>query len=95
MCLHAQLQIDFLNIVDESNQHRGDPNGETHFRIELVTANFAGMPRVARFRKIHDLLQTELQTGLHALTLHLFTPEEWVEKKTPLATSPQCASKKK
>ena len=43
-----------LSVVDESDQHRGHggwrEGGETHFRVEIVSAAFEGKNRVARQR---------------------------------------------
>ncbi|MFT8730264.1 MAG: BolA family protein [Acetobacter fabarum] len=74
-----------LDIQDESHRHahhveqtRGPNAGatETHFRLYIVSPVFEGMSRVARSRKVHDLLAPELADGLHALALTLRTPAE-------------------
>lgn len=69
-----------LEVVDESARHAGHagarPEGETHFRIEVVSDTFRGLSRVARQRKVYDLLAEELRTRVHALTLSTLTPEE-------------------
>ncbi|MEM1420310.1 MAG: BolA family protein [Pseudomonadota bacterium] len=62
-----------LSITDESEQHRGHSGyregGETHFRIEIRSAGFAGMNRVARQRAVYDVLSEELAEQVHALSL--------------------------
>lgn len=74
-----------LDIQDESHRHahhveqtRGPHAGatETHFRLYIVSPTFEGMSRVARSRKVHELLAGELADGLHALALTLRTPAE-------------------
>lgn len=71
-----------LNIVDESRRHAGHagrhglPDGETHYRVEMVSAQFAGMGRLARQRAVNEALAGEFATGLHALSLRLHAPEE-------------------
>ena len=44
-----------LAIIDESHRHAGHagarPEGETHFRIEIVSAAFAGLSRIERRRR--------------------------------------------
>ncbi|MEL6210475.1 MAG: BolA family protein, partial [Pseudomonadota bacterium] len=41
-----------LEVIDESEQHRGHggwrEGGETHFRVRMAAAAFAGQSRVAR-----------------------------------------------
>jgi BolA protein len=69
-----------LAIVDESQRHAGHagarPEGETHFRIEIVSASFAGLSRIERQRLVHRVLATELAAPVHALSLATSTPEE-------------------
>ncbi|MFN7662386.1 MAG: BolA family protein [Alphaproteobacteria bacterium] len=68
-----------LIIEDESNLHFGHagyrPEGETHFKVTLVSDQFSGMERIARHRLVHQILKEELQT-IHALVLILKSPEE-------------------
>lgn len=69
-----------LNIVDDSEKHKGHAGyregGETHFRVEVVSAAFAGQNRVARQRRVYEILSEELAAGVHALQLKTLTPEE-------------------
>ena len=78
--LGAALQPARLDVVDESARHAGHagarPEGETHFRIEIVSESFRGLNRVARERLVHKLLSEELRGPIHALSLALSTPEE-------------------
>lgn len=78
--LTAALAPTRLVIEDESHRHAGHagarPEGETHFRVEVVSAAFAGMSRVARQRKVYELLAEELRTRVHALALSTKTPDE-------------------
>lgn len=69
-----------LEVVDESRLHAGHAGargGETHYRATIVSERFAGLPRVAAQRLVYDALADELAGGLHALTLHTLTPEQW------------------
>jgi BolA protein len=69
-----------LTIVDESHLHAGHAGardgGESHFRVEVVAAAFAGLNRVARQRLVYGLLAEELKGPIHALALRTLTPEE-------------------
>ncbi|EAS49301.1 BolA family protein [Aurantimonas manganoxydans SI85-9A1] len=77
-----------LEIIDESHLHAGhhhadsdhhatfDGSGETHFRVRLVSAAFAGQSRVARHRAINRVLQDELDAGVHALAIEVSAPGE-------------------
>ena len=69
-----------LDVVDDSGRHAGHvgarPEGETHFIVEIASAQFAGLSRVARQRLVHKVLEDELQDRVHALVLKTVTPEE-------------------
>jgi BolA protein len=69
-----------VRVTDDSARHAGHagaaPGGETHYRLSVVSAAFAGQSRVARSRAVHALLAAEFDGGLHALNLTLQTPEE-------------------
>lgn len=69
-----------LEVVDESHHHAGHggwrPEGETHFRVKVVSDAFAGMSRLERHRRVNDLAAAELKAGLHALAIEARTPEE-------------------
>lgn len=69
-----------LNIVDESHLHAGHvgarPEGETHFRVEIVASAFEGASRVERQRMIYKILADELAERVHALALTVRTPAE-------------------
>ncbi len=62
-----------LVIVDESHRHAGHvgarPEGETHFRVEIVSAAFEGKSRIERQRMVYDLLRDELAGPVHALSV--------------------------
>lgn len=78
--LSRGLAPERLEVVDESHRHVGHaghrPGGETHFRIEIVAAAFAGKSRIARHRMVNALLAEELAGPVHALSLATLSPEE-------------------
>jgi BolA protein len=69
-----------LDIIDESARHAGHagsrPEGETHFRVEIVSPAFAGKSRVERQRLVFQALAEELRTHVHALSLDTRAPDE-------------------
>ncbi len=77
--LRDQLNVNHLEIINESAQHAGhySGDGETHWRLFLVSTDFEGLSRLQRHQKINELLKEEFERGLHALTLKLLTPTEW------------------
>jgi BolA protein len=79
-----------LEVVNESHMHSVPPNSETHFKLIVVSDAFAGTPLVQRHRRVNELLQSELNAGVHALALQTLTPEEWEKKGGITAASPNC-----
>lgn len=79
----------FLTVEDESQNHHVPENAQTHFKIIAAAAQFEGLTRVQRHRLINTLLQNEFDTGMHALSMFLYSLEEWNAKKT-VPESPNC-----
>ena len=78
-------------LVNESRQHqsgRQDPQAETHFKLVLVSQVFSDLAQLQRHKAVHALLGDLLKGGMHALSLHLFAPEEWRDR---VPDSPPCA----
>jgi BolA protein len=69
-----------LEVVNESHLHaghRGSPgSGESHFRVLIVSALFAGKSRLARHRLVNETLAAELEGKVHALALVTRAPGE-------------------
>ena len=81
--LVAAFPPEKFELRDESAKHAGHAghmgvpaDAQTHFHVTLVSEAFAGMSRVERSRRVHELLAAEFATGLHALSLSLKTPSE-------------------
>lgn len=79
--LNKELKPVELEVKDVSYQHAGHAgvkgsNGETHFNLKVVSKEFEGKSLVKRHRLIYSLLDAELQSGLHALSIEAKTPAE-------------------
>lgn len=79
-----------LSVVDESHQHHVPKNAETHFYVLVVSEQLNGLKRLDRHRLLNNLLSEEFNKGLHALTLHPYTPKEWQARKDTIPESPPC-----
>ena len=62
-----------LSVIDESGLHAGHvgarPEGETHFRVEIVAGAFTDRNRVERQRMVYAVLADELDGPVHALSV--------------------------
>jgi BolA protein len=78
--LTAALHPSTLEIVDESHRHKGHagarPNGESHFRVEIVSESFEGKTRLERQRMVYAALSEEMSHDIHALSLATRAPSE-------------------
>ncbi|KMW57771.1 Cell division protein BolA [Candidatus Rhodobacter oscarellae] len=73
--LRAAFAPSTLEVVDESEQHRGhagyQEGGQSHFRVQIAAAGFADLSRIARHRAVHEALGKDLVGRIHALALHI------------------------
>lgn len=73
--LQAAFAPDALEVLDESEQHRGHggwrEGGQTHFRVVIRSPGFGPMSRVARHRAVHAALGADLVGRIHALALDI------------------------
>lgn len=78
--LRAAFAPSELSVEDESAKHAGHsgarPEGETHFRVRIVSDAFAGLSRVERQRRVYAALESEMKTRVHALALVTLAPDE-------------------
>ena len=88
--LQTSLQPLHVQVTDESYMHSVPDGSESHFKVVVVSERFTGQKLIGRHRLINQLLRDELGSGLHALALHTWTPEEWFEKGGVAPASPQC-----
>lgn len=76
-------QEDSVQLENQSHLHAGHagnpsgaPDAETHFKLSVVSAAFAGKRTIQRHRLVHGFLKEELAGPVHALSLVLKTPDE-------------------
>jgi BolA protein len=70
--------------------HAG-PATDSHYKLILVSEAFEGLSKVKRHQRLYSILKDELAGPVHALALHLYTPQEWQAVNVP--DSPLCAGK--
>ena len=69
-----------LELLDESAKHAGHagaaPGGNTHWKLTIVSAVFAGKPTVARHRMVYQALGDLMRHPIHALAISARAPGE-------------------
>lgn len=78
--LASRFNPEALEVINESHLHAGhasSPNsGQSHFRVLIVSDEFAGKSRVDRHRLVNAALADELRDGVHALAIRAQTSAE-------------------
>jgi stress-induced morphogen len=88
--LTAALSPKHLEVLNESHTHNVPKNSETHFKIICVSDAFEGKKLTETHRMVNHLLEDELKNGgIHALSLVLRTPQQWIASQT-VPDSPAC-----
>ena len=76
--LNSALSPTFIRLTDDSEKHRGhggyNPAGESHFTLEIESADFAGTSRVERQRIIYRALGDLMRERVHALSIRATAP---------------------
>lgn len=88
--LNDALQPAHLQVLNQSHMHNVPKGSESHFKVIAVTEEFAGLNRVKRHQLIYQLLKDELASGVHALSMHCYTPEEWQDSGESSPETPNC-----
>ena len=78
-----------LEVLNESYMHSVPAGSETHFKVIVAADSFIGKRQVQRHQAIYACLADELKTGVHALALHTFSPDEWAATAA-VPASPNC-----
>ena len=80
-----------LEVIDESHMHSG-PKSETHFKVVVVADAFEGKKPLERHRMVNALLADQVgqKGGIHALSIHAYTPGQWTARGEAIPASPPC-----
>ncbi len=89
--LVQSLELQHLEVLDESGNHSVPDGAESHFKVVAVSSEFEGMSRINRHRAVNEALEAEFQCGMHALAIHAYTEAEWQKRFGEAPLSPPCA----
>ena len=80
MRISKALSPEYLLVSNDTEKHRGhagyDGSGESHFTVEVVSAAFVGLNRVARQRLVNHALGEMMEERIHALAIKAKAPGE-------------------
>lgn len=86
----ARLDCQHLEVINESHKHRVPKGSQSHFKVVVVSDEFANERLIARHRLINETLADMLAGQIHALALHTYTTQEWREKNGDAPMTPPC-----
>ena len=73
--LKKHLEPSFIEVIDESHLHANHnpdaKNGGTHFKVKIISKTFQDKSNIEKHRIVYEILDSELKSGVHALTLNL------------------------
>jgi len=84
------IDLQHLEVVNESGNHNVPAGSESHFKVVLVSEIFESMPLIARHRQVNGILRHELANDIHALAIHTYTEKGWRKKNGEAPMSPPC-----
>ncbi len=83
--LTKELTPIYIQVTDFSESHRGHAGygekGESHFDVVIVSDIFSGKSRIDRQKMVYTILENEMKTKIHALTLKTLTVDEADKKR--------------
>lgn len=68
-----------IEIIDDSHLHAGHAgarSGGGHYRLAIVSDQFAGKSKVARHQMVYGALGELMRTRIHALAIQAMTADE-------------------
>ena len=77
--LQRELHTDRVELIDDSHLHAGHAgarDGRGHFRVRVISPDFAGLRPLQRHQLVYRSLGELMQTDIHALSIIALTPEE-------------------
>lgn len=73
--LKAAFDVQQLQIIDESEKHRGhagyQDGGESHWHLVIKAEALTQMSRIARHRAIHSAIGKDIIARIHALSIEI------------------------
>ena len=88
--IRESLELDHLEVINESHMHNVPPGSESHFKLVIVSPAFDQLNRVRRHQTVNGLLADELAGPVHALSMETLTAPEWESRGKTHMASPAC-----
>lgn len=91
--IEQKLQTDLdpvhVEVINETHMHNVPEDADSHFKVTVVSEQFNELPLIKQHRLVNAALSSELKQ-IHALALHTYTPDQWLERTGKAPQSPPC-----
>ena len=87
--LEKAFSPNHLEVINESASHNVPAGSESHFKVIISADFFRNKSAVKRHQAIYAELTEELKNPIHALSLHVYSEEEW-KAIDAIPASPKC-----
>ena len=87
--LEKAFSPNHLEVINESASHNVPAGSESHFKVVISSDFFRNKSAVKRHQAIYAELSEELRNPIHALSLHVYSEEEW-KAIDAIPVSPKC-----
>ena len=87
--LEKAFSPNHLEVINESASHNVPAGSESHFKVIISADFFRNKSAVKRHKAIYAELSEELKNSIHALSLHVYSLEEWIDLDV-IPVSPKC-----
>ena len=77
--LTTAFEPETLGVEDESHLHAGHEgakDGRSHFRVLIISDEFADKTLIERHRMVYRVLDEMMRLDIHALAIDAWAPEE-------------------
>lgn len=77
--LSEAFEPETLGVEDESHLHAGHEgarDGRSHFRVLIISEDFADKSLIERHRMVYRVLDEMMRLDIHALAIDAWAPEE-------------------
>jgi BolA protein len=83
------INLNHYEVENESHKHSGTAT-DSHYKLVLVSDSFADMGLVQRHQAVYGRAQPLMNTPIHALALHCYTPGEWQQRNQTSRATANC-----
>ena len=84
--INQKINVKFVDVKDLTKLHKKHQLYKSggHFKLIIVSYDFNSMTLINRHKMIYSILKNLMANKIHALSIHAFTPDEYLLKKNRL-----------